>query len=247
MTAAEIRNKRTVEKGLPYPPQQPVRFAIFVGAINFLVWMLTRLRIEGTGNMPGDGAYVFVSNHLHYLDTPVLGPRLPAHTHALAAEKYERHIFGVLLRAAGCIFINRGEVDRSALRMALNVLQDGKKVMVAVEGTRSKSGELAEGRPGASYIAARSQVPIIPVALWGTEQIIPAWKKLRRAEVTIRFGRPIAPPEPRARTEQLEAHTEQVMLALAALLPEQYRGMWGDDPRLAETIRVQRPEVTGQL
>ncbi len=240
MTAAPVRNKRTIKKGLPYPPQQPIRFTIFVAAINFLVWVLTRLRIEGQDNLPGDGAFVFVSNHLHYLDTPVLGPRLPANTHALAAENYERHIFGVLLRAAGCIFINRGEVDRSALRMALNVLKDGKKVMVAVEGTRSKSGGLAEGKPGASYIAGKAQVPIIPVALWGTEQIIPSVKKLRRADVTIRFGQPIDPPDGRARTERLEAHTEQVMLALAALLPEQYRGTWADDPRLDEAIRGQR-------
>lgn len=221
-----------------YPPIQTWRFGFFVGAIKLLVRLLAKLRVEGLENVPADRPLIFVTNHLHYLDTPLVGPTLPREVRALAGERYEKHIFGILLTSAGCIYINRGEVDRSALRQAFNVLEDGLALTIAIEGTRSKSGELTEGKTGAAYIATRMNVPLLPVVVTGTEQIIPAWKRLRRANVHVRYGPPFYLPEGRARAADLDNYTEEIMVTLAAMLPPDYRGMFADHPLLEEKLPV---------
>ncbi len=222
-----------------YPPipwtLKPLR-----AIIRFLMTTLSRLHVEGIENVPAEGPLIFVSNHLHHLDTPALGITLPRWgTRPLAGEKYERHIFSPILRAAGAIFIRRGEVDRTALRQAFNVLEDGYCLAVAVEGTRSKTGALAEGKTGAAYLATRSGAPLVPVVVWGTENIIPSWFRLKRADVYVRYGQPFRLPEGRARTAQLDAYTDEIMTTLASLLPESYRGVYSDHPLLQDKLVVQ--------
>ncbi len=104
---------------------------------------------------------------------------------------------------------------------------------VAVEGTRSHSGGLAEGKTGAAYLATRANVPLVPAVTWGTENIIPAWAHLRRADVYVVFGEPFRLPEGRARSAELEAYTEDIMVRLARMLPEQYRGVYREHPQVA--------------
>lgn len=196
--------------------------------LRFLVRTLTRFHIEGMENLPVGQATLVVSNHLHTFDAPVMGVALPHHAYTLAAEKYQKHIFGIVLRMASVIFINRGLVDRAALRQAFNVLEDGMWLIVAVEGTRSSTGALAEGKNGAAYIATRADVPLVPVVVWGTEKIIPAWARLRRADVYVRYGPPFRLPTGHARADQLDAHTDHIMATLASMLPEEYRGLYRD-------------------
>ncbi len=220
-----------------YPPVNTRLYNALVGTIRFLVRLLTRPRVEGLENVPRQGPMIVVSNHLHHLDVPVLGVTLPFHVYTLAAEKYQSHpFFGLILRIAGAIHIQRGEVDRHALRQAMNVLEDGLVLAIAVEGTRSRSGALAKGKTGAAYLAARADVPIVPAVTWGTENIIPAWLRLRRAEVTVRYGQPFRLPAGRARSDALEAHTEIIMATLASLLPEDYRGVYTDHPLVQQKL-----------
>jgi 1-acyl-sn-glycerol-3-phosphate acyltransferase len=201
-----------------------------IGLMRLLVRMFSRIHVEGTENVPEDGPFIYVSNHLHYFDTPVIGTNLPRIPRPLAAEKYEKHAFGPLLKILGAIFINRGEVDRTALRMALNVLEDGEPLAVAVEGTRSKTGALSGGKDGAAFLATRAGVPVQPVVIWGVENIGSSIKRLHRADVYVRFGEPFELSEGRVRADQLSALTEQVMVALARLLPEEYRGIYQEHP-----------------
>ncbi len=219
-----------------YPHVNHTAYNVMLGGIRTLVRLLARYRIEGTEHVPEHGPAIFVTNHLSYFDTPVLGMSLPGHAYTLAAEKYENHLFSPILKTAGAIFIQRGEVDRAALRQALNVLEDGHFLTVAVEGTRSQTGALAAGKTGAAYLATRANVPLVPMVVWGTTEVTAAWKRLRRPVVTVRYGEPFRLPEGRARTEQLEAYTEEIMTTLAALLPEQYRGIYRDHPRVAEKL-----------
>ncbi len=217
-----------------YPPLHRKLYRIVAGIIVFLVRTLARLHVEGEDIVPQTGPVILVTNHLHHLDVAA-GAIIPRPSWVLAAEKYENHVFAPILRVAGAIFINRGEADRSALKQALNVLEDGHSLAIAVEGTRSHTGALAEGKLGTAYLATRSGAPIIPIVIWGTENIIPSWWKLRRADVYVRFGQPLQFPQGRARTAELEAYTEQIMIALAKMLPESYRGIYED-----------HPEVTGE-
>lgn len=214
-----------------YPPVNRRLFMIVRGILLFLLRTLAKLHIEGRENLPDEEPMIVVTNHLHYFDVAV-GATVPHPMWVLAAEKYERHIFALLLHVAGAIFINRGEPDRSALQQALNVLEDDHTLAIAVEGTRSDTGALAEGKLGAAYLATRSGAPVIPLVMWGTEKVIPAWKRFRRADVHVRFGQPIYFPEGRARTAELQEYTEELMVAIARLLPEEYRGIYRQHPEV---------------
>lgn len=218
-----------VHQDIRYPRRTWLHKPI-IRLMRLLVKMFSRVHVEGTENVPEEGPFIYVSNHLHYFDTPVIGTNLPRIPRPLAAEKYEKHIFGPLLKILGAIFINRGEVDREALRQALNVLEDGQPLAVAVEGTRSKTGALSNGKDGAAFLATRAGVPVQPVVIWGVENIIPSMKHLRRADVFVRFGEPFWLAEGRIRADQLTDLTEQVMISLARLLPEQYRGVYREHP-----------------
>lgn len=224
-----------------YPPLNRTLFMIVRGILLFLLRTLAKLHIEGRENLPDEEPMIIVTNHLHYFDVAV-GATVPHPMWVLAAEKYEHHIFALLLHVAGAIFINRGEPDRSALQQALNVLEDGHTLAIAVEGTRSSTGALAEGKLGAAYLATRSGAPIVPLVMWGTEKVIPAWKRLRRADVYVRFGEPIVFPEGRARTAELQEYTEELMVAIAGLLPEEYRGIYRKHP---EVRNFRAPDFSG--
>ena len=213
-----------------YPPLHPTRYKIMLWVLAGLVRLLIRLDVKGVDNVPQEGATILVTNHLHYLDTPAVGITIPRMGYVLAAEKYENHVFGPILKTGGAIFINRGEADRRALRMAMNVLEDGKQLAIAVEGTRSDTGALAKGKTGAAYLATRTNAPLVPVVVWGTEDIIPTWKRLRRPTVHVRYGEPFRLPEGRARSAQLEQYTDEIMATLAAMLPAEYRGAYADHP-----------------
>ena len=97
-------------------------YRLFRGIIGFLLRVLCRLEIQGLEHVPDEGPYLLVSNHLHWLDPPVLGVAFPYRGQVFAAEKWEHHwLLGPLLKSMGAIFVNRGEVDRRALRRALGL------------------------------------------------------------------------------------------------------------------------------
>ena len=180
--------------------------------------------------MPAEGPLLLVSNHLHWLDTPVLGVTVPRRATVFAARKWERRpIAGWVLRTLGnAIFVYRGEVDRQALRKALAVLKDGRVLAMAPEGTRSDTGALQQGKEGTAYLAARTAVPLVPVVAYGQEKMFSSLLRGRRAEVHVIYGPPFALPSTPGRVskKRLQEFTEQIMLGLAAMLPPAYRGVY---------------------
>lgn len=215
-----------------YPHRYPFWFKVVVGAIRVLVAIFVRrLTVEGLENIPKEGRLIVVLNHIHYFDSPVLGMLVPRPMWCLAGEKYQYHPFGLILSTTGAIFIQRGEVDRKALKQAIAVLEDDKCLAVAIEGTRSKTGGLAEGKTGVAYLATRTNATIIPVAISGTEAVLSSLLHFRRADVIVRFGEPfMLPAGKRARSKELAQYTEQIMVALAKLLPVDYRGIYREHP-----------------
>jgi 1-acyl-sn-glycerol-3-phosphate acyltransferase len=195
--------------------------------------------VEGRANIPQTGAFLLATNHLSYLDSFTMAIAMPRILYFLAGEKYQHHIFASVMDIAGAIYVRRGQVDREALRQATAVLEDGRFLWVAVEGTRSKTGALIEGKTGAAYLATRAAVPIVPAVMWGTEKIGPEWKRFRRGgPAYVRFGPPFHLPEGRARSEDLDRYTDEIMTTLAAMLPEAYRGVYKDHPRLVDKLKL---------
>lgn len=117
-----------------------------------------------------------------------------------------------------------------AIRASLHVLQLGRGLLMAPEGTRSKTRTLQEGRDGMAMIALRAGVPIVPVAVSGAENFKHNWKRLRRTPARIVFGPAFCfrfQPDVRRR-EQMCQMTREAMYRLAALLPPEYRGVYSD-------------------
>ncbi len=218
-----------------YPFLNRTLYVTLRGLIRPLVQVLFRIHVEGLENIPEQGPFILVSNHLSYFDSPLLFAVLPRVMTALAAEKYERHpVFGPMLRVAGAIFIRRGEADRAAIQQVIASLEDGHPLAVAIEGTRSRTGGLGAGKLGAAYFATRANVPLVLGAIHGSEQTRHEWLRFRRPEVHIRFAPPIWLPQKPMRTHELQQQTEDLMTMLAAMLPSAYRGHYARRPRCRE-------------
>jgi 1-acyl-sn-glycerol-3-phosphate acyltransferase len=201
-------------------------------ALLTLLKAIARLDVQGLENLPA-GPFVFAMNHLSSFDTLTgiaAGPNLQATAFA-AVEHRSDPIGGWILDQLGVIWVRRGEADRDAIKIALDELKSGTILATAIEGTRSRTGGLLPGKTGPAFLATRTNVPIVPGAIWGTERIVTNLKHLKRSQVHARIGKPVYLPEGRANTEQLEAYTDQVMLKIAAMLPLEYRGVYADRVR----------------
>ena len=217
-------------------------------AFNAASALLTRRVLIGLENIPPTGPHILVVNHLSFFDLPfVFGVLGGEHVTGWAAEKYQRHpLFGPLLKLAGGIFIERGQVDRDAIARAVDWLQSGKVFGMAPEGTRSKTGVLSRGKTGAAYLAHEARVPLIPVGIFGTEHAWACWLRLRRPVLTMRTGKPfrLPPLDPAHRQSRLRADTDEIMCRIAALLPAKYHGHYADHPRLQELLAESFPPAT---
>jgi 1-acyl-sn-glycerol-3-phosphate acyltransferase len=225
-----------------YPLKMGGWYKVVRGTIGFLLRLLSHLEVRGLEHIPDKGPYLLITNHLHWLDPPVVGVAFPHRAHIFAAEKWEHHwLLGPFLRSMDAIFVNRGEVDRKALRQALAILEGGGVLGLAPEGTRSKTGAMQRGRSGAAYMAYRTGARLVPVVATGQENVFPSLRRLRRARVQVIFGPAFAPPPAEGKASAAEVHdfAEEIMYRLAAMLPPEYRGVYDD-------VREKRPDLFAQ-
>jgi 1-acyl-sn-glycerol-3-phosphate acyltransferase len=146
----------------------------------------------------------------------------------------------MLGRSIKAVWLNRFEADYAALREILKRMEDGGMMVIAPEGTRSKSEALQEGKMGVAFLASKSGYPVVPVALTGTEDrlVVENLKRLRRTHMTATVGEPflIEIPNSKGREQAMRRATDEIMCQIAALLPEKYRGVYADHPRLKELL-----------
>ena len=204
--------------------------------------LIARADIQGMENVPETGGALIISNHLGRLDA-MLGVVLADRDDIILmiADKYEKYIFWrVLGNKLDAIWLNREEADFHALREVTRRLKAGGISGIAPEGTRSKTESLLPGKPGATYIAAKTGVALIPVALWGTEDRVVKERltRLKRLDIHIRIGKPftLPPLKRKNRDEMLARGTDEIMCRIAVMLPEKYRGVYAGHPRLLELI-----------
>jgi len=203
-------------------------YHIIRAIVDILVNLFIRREYVGLENFP-EPPYIVAINHLSVFDTPVLLTVCPHTIRALTAAKHKRNpIYAPLLVIMGSIWVRRGEVDRRALREALDVLKQGGVLGLAPEGTRARGTyALQEGKTGTAYLATRADVPIVPVGLAGTERIKDNLLRLRRTYVRAVVGEPFRLPENgRVRGQTLHEYTDLIMRRIAELLPEEYRGVY---------------------
>lgn len=210
--------------------------------IRLLFNVIARVDVKGYENLPKEGSFVIATNHLGIVDVPIAYYALDYwDMFVLIADKWQKvGLFRWVGKYFNFIFIDRYNADIKALRKVISLMEQNNILVIAPEGTRSRTGALIEARPGVSYLASKLNRPIVPVAITGTEdkELFGSLKKLRRAHITVTAGPAFTlPPLPREnRDEILKQYTDDIMCHIAALLPEKYRGVYANHPRLKELI-----------
>ena len=195
-----------------------------------LVRLLYAVNLEMDTPFPAQGPALVVVNHLHLMDALLYWLAIPRASVFLAGERFGRNLVTAwfLRRAGSAIFVERGKPDREALSQALAVLRGGGVLALAPEGQISTTGGLQRGKPGTAYLAIDSGAPVVPLAGSGQEHPWRLWLRLRRVPVTLRFGTPFRLDYTDAGGATLAKATDEVMAALARLLPPAYRGEYAE-------------------
>ena len=167
---------------------QLVRFLL---AVFCRTWC--RMTIEGSENVPAEGLFLLAPTHRSILDTPIASGVTHRRMRFMGADKYWRNnAFGRLLTALGGFPVTRGTADREALKRCISVLEGGEPLVLFPEGER-KSGPLIQPLfDGATYIAVKAGVPIVPVGIGGSQRAMPKGAKfIRPSKLHVVVGKPI--------------------------------------------------------
>lgn len=150
-------------------------------------------RVDGREHEPATGPLIVVSNHRSDLDPLVVGSTLRRRVTFMAKQElFQVPVLRWWISACGAFPVRRGEADRQALRTALKILADGGVLVMFPEGTRAISRELRPPEPGAALLALRTGAALLPVALTGTDEVLPRGAhRLRRSKIQVRIGEPI--------------------------------------------------------
>jgi 1-acyl-sn-glycerol-3-phosphate acyltransferase len=212
--------------------------------VRFIMKLITDIEIHDMEKMP-TGNVIVAANHLGRLDTAVILCLLDREDIIMAiAEKYQNHpLFGPIGRTTNAIWLNRFETDFSALRQILERMKQGGLFVIAPEGTRSKTEAMQQGKMGAAFLASKSGYRILPVAVTGTEDrgVIENLKRLRRTKIVVRAGDlfSVEIPKGKGRDEAMQEATDEIMCKIGVMLPEKYRGVYSEHPRLKELLAQQ--------
>ncbi|MGC8787208.1 MAG: lysophospholipid acyltransferase family protein [Anaerolineae bacterium] len=223
------------------------RIADFV--LRILFHLVFKIEISGLDNVPKQGPFIAMMNHIYFLDpvlVSALAPRLIIIMSKI--ENYRNPLFALIMRLYGTFPVRRGELDMSAIRTSLQVLKEGHGLLMAPEGTRSRTHTLQEGRDGMAWLALRTNAPIVPVALSGQERMGYYLRRLRRTPLRVVFGEPFRfrPIEGAQRHVLLHRMTQEAMYRLAALLPPSYRGVYSDLEKATQEFIVPDRGEQGQ-
>ena len=176
-----------------------------------------RIKIHGAKKVPPSGGAIAVSNHASYFDPPILSNCIGRPVAFMAKEElFDIPVLKQGIELYGAYPVKRSIGDRAALRAAMAALESGWVAAVFLEGTRSDDAKITEPKLGAAWIAAKAQVPLLPVSLWGTEKILKGSSFPKPVPLTVRIGEAIAPPSS-TKKQDLQAVTQQCATVINSL------------------------------
>ena len=201
--------------------------------IKQIVRILCRVDDSQWEKFPREGPVILAGNHISFLEVPVLITHLlPRPITMVTKKKNKRNRFFefFMIGLWESVPLNEERGDRHILKELLRVLEAGRILAILPEGTRSRNGQLQEGRQGIVLLAQRSGVPILPVVYYGHEHFWENLLRLRRTDFNLVLGNPFrldrnGQVSARLVREQMAA---EIMYQLAALLPPSYRGLYSD-------------------
>ncbi len=191
---------------------------------------LCRWRVAGEQRVPRRGGLIVVANHLNLIDPPLLAASLPRRLRFMAKQDLFDSRGGAFVRLFGAFPVRRFQADLQALRQARRLLESGEAVAMFPEGHRSGGSGMIAAHPGTALIALQSGVPVLPVAIAGSEQIRSLRVILQRPRISLIVGEPfVLPRSGRIDSAAVEEASLRIMRSIAELLPPSYRGVYTYD------------------
>jgi 1-acyl-sn-glycerol-3-phosphate acyltransferase len=194
--------------------------------------LLSNVKIIGRENVPKSGSYLITINHVSLFEPPFILAFWPTPPEgAGAVDIWSRPGQGILVRLYHGIPVHRGEFDRKLLETMIAILKSGRPLLLAPEGGRTHDLGMRRALPGVAYIIDKTHVPVIPVGIIGTtDDFFTRAIHLKRPLLEMRIGKPLNLPlvegKGAARRGALQDNADQIMHAIADLVPPEYRGVY---------------------
>ena len=237
LTAEQVA-KEVVRLVSTYHDSAPLLYHIAWPLLTLCLLPLCRLEVKWECDSFPDGPVIIVANHLSNYDIPLMGLVFyPRRLSFVAKEELFRSSFlSALFTHLGSFPVHRGKADRTALKKARVMIEQGWTLVIFPEGTRSQTRQLIRAHEGTALIAHQTCNKILPVGISGTETIrnrtkgLP-WSLFRRPVVTYHIGEPVKLPpiEGKVTRQHLAENTTIIMKYIASLLPESYQGVYRED------------------
>ncbi|RQD74423.1 MAG: 1-acyl-sn-glycerol-3-phosphate acyltransferase [Candidatus Syntrophonatronum acetioxidans] len=191
-------------------------YVVVRGLFRLIYKIFFRLEVTGAENVPVTGPVILCSNHISWMDPTLMGCVMERRIHYMAKEElFENFVSGFICKKLEAFPVKRTAVDRRALKIALQILKQGKVLALFPEGTRSKTGKLRKPLPGAGFIALKSGSPVVPAAIKGP------YKLFRPLKVS--FGPPLTfDSKGNDKGKSSEVISLEIMQNIANLLDQKY-------------------------
>ncbi len=216
-----------------------------------LLRLLFRFEIHGVHNIPKKGAAIMASNHMALLDSAFVPGAIPRHVAFLGKEQLfagtslRARVVRGFMRTMGQLEIDRsgGNASSSSLGGGVDVLRAGKLLGIYPEGTRSPDGRLHRGRTGIARVLLDTPAPVIPVAILGSERVLPRGAKVLKlgARVIVVFGEPMDFSRYAGLTEDrfvLRSITDEIMHEIGRLSGQEYVDVYASNARRSAAQKI---------
>ncbi len=193
-----------------------------------------RINLEELKKVPQDGPLLLLANHTYVLDGPMLYVFLRRRNLLAMAKKelWNNKFLGWVMDLWRSIPVDRENMGRETMQACLSALEHKEILAIAPEGTRSKDEKLQQGKSGIAFIAHKKDAPMLPVVILGLSSFSQNLKHFRRTPITLAVGKPFEIIQKGGRIDAAtrEALSDEIMLRMAALMPEDKRGYYEGRP-----------------
>jgi 1-acyl-sn-glycerol-3-phosphate acyltransferase len=185
--------------------------------VNPILYTYLRGKVYGAEKIPQSGSYIIVCNHASNIDPPIFGVAAPRPVSFMAKEElFSVPLLKTVISLCGAYPVKRDASDLAAIKAAIKYIESGWLSGIFLGGTRTADGKIDDPKLGAALIAAKTQTPLIPASIWGTEKLQKSSNILKPTPVTVRFGDIIPPPQSKKK-EDLKAVTEKCIQVIEAM------------------------------